>query len=131
MSYLQLNRTELGCLLGRIGHEFSEKDIDVFGQNAFDMGIRAVFITLGKDGVLVLTPDRARILACSHFGNIEDTTGCGDVFCAVTVKELLDGVDPFSAAQAGVDLATRATKAKGVEETFELVRRSIGKIAYP
>lgn len=131
VTYLQVNKTEVGCLLSRVGKELSEKDFDDFGQSAFDMGIRAVFITLGKDGVLVLTPGRARIFVPSHTGNVEDTTGCGDVFCAVTVKELVEGVDLFSAAQAGVELATRATEAKGIEETFELVRQNIRRITYP
>lgn len=127
VTYLQVNQTELGCLLGRVGQELSEKDLDVFGQSVFEMGLRAVFITLGRDGVLVLTSGRARILVPSYAGNVEDTTGCGDVFCAVTIRELVEGVDIFSAAQAGVELATRATAARGIEETFELVRQTIRK----
>jgi hypothetical protein len=47
------------------------------------------------------------------------------VFCAATVKELADGMDLFSAAKAGVELATRATTVKGVGETFDLIRRAI------
>jgi ribokinase len=95
------------------------------------MGLRAVFVTLGSDGVLVLTPVRSHIIVPSGSGKVEDTTGCGDVFCAVTVKDLVEGVDLFSAAQAGVELATLATAAKGIEETFELARQSLRGIEFP
>jgi hypothetical protein len=124
VTYLQANRAELGCLLGRTGLEFPDEEIKRFGQKAFNLGLRAVFITLGRDGVWVLAPGSARIIIPSHADYIEDTTGCGDVFCAATAKNLVDGVDPFSAAEAGVELATRATSVKGIKETFALVRRA-------
>jgi sugar/nucleoside kinase (ribokinase family) len=125
VTYLQVNRAELGCLLGRIGHELSDTEVNYFGQRAFDLGLRAVFVTLGKDGVWVLTPGEDRFIIPNPIDRVDDTTGCGDVFCAVTVKELVDGVGLFAAAESGVELATQATAVKGVEETFELVRRSL------
>jgi sugar/nucleoside kinase (ribokinase family) len=131
VAYLQVNRTELECLLGRIGQDVPEKEINLFGQSAFELGLRAVFITLGRDGIRVLTPERDRIIVPSRVNTVEDTTGCGDVFCAVVVKELVDGMDLYSAAEAGVELATRATAVKGVEETFDLVRRTIRVLEYP
>jgi hypothetical protein len=123
VTYLQANRTELGCLLGRIGQDYSEEDIKRFGQKAFHLGLKAVFITLGKDGVWVLTPEDARFVIPSQIENIEDTTGCGDVFCAVTAKNLLEGEDPLSAAISGVELATQSATVKGVEKTYALIRR--------
>ncbi len=125
VTYLQANRAELACLEGRAGQILSDKQIKRFGQRAFDLGLRAVFVTLGREGVWVLTHNGARMIIPSTSGDVEDTTGCGDVFCAKTVKGLVDGADPFSAAAAGVELATRATGMKGIEETFNLVRRSI------
>ncbi|GAI91530.1 unnamed protein product, partial [marine sediment metagenome] len=71
----------------------------------------------------VLTPGRAHVIVSSHADTVVDTTGCGDVFCAMTVKDLMEGADPFSAAEAGVELATRATAVKGVEETVTLVQK--------
>jgi hypothetical protein len=125
VTYLQLNRAELGCLLGRIGQDLPAKEIELFGQSAFNLGLQAVFLTLGRDGVRVITPEHDRLLVPSRAAKVKDTTGCGDVFCAVTVKELADGMDLFSAAKAGVELATQATTVKGVGETFDLVRRAI------
>lgn len=127
VAYLQVNKAELGCVLGCIGQDLSGKKIELFGQKAFDLGLHAVFITLGKDGVWVLTPECDQVIIPTHTDNVEDTTGCGDVFCAKTVKDLLDGVDLFTAAEAGVELATRAIAAKGVEETFDLVRRTASR----
>ncbi|MGB3861222.1 MAG: PfkB family carbohydrate kinase [Candidatus Aminicenantaceae bacterium] len=131
VTYLQANRAELGCLVGLGGQGLSDVEIKRFGRKAFNLGLRAVFITLGRDGVWVLTPGSARLIVPSHADNVEDTTGCGDVFCAVTVKGLVDGADPFSAAEAGVELATRATAVKGVEETITLVRRAISGCGHP
>jgi len=125
VTYLQANKAELGCLVGRVGRDLLEEEIKQFGQRAFNLGLRAVFITLGRDGVWVLTPGSARIITPSDAISVEDTTGCGDVFCSVTVKNLVEGADPFSAAEVGVELATRATAVKGVEETDTLVRRII------
>jgi sugar/nucleoside kinase (ribokinase family) len=131
VTYIQVNRAELGCLLGRVGEGLSEKEMELFGQSAFNLGVQAVFITMGRDGVWVLTPGHTRIIVPSHAENVEDTTGCGDVFCAMTVKNLVEGADLFSAAKAGVELATRGTAAKGVEEIFELVCWTIRRIDYP
>jgi len=127
VTYLQANRAELACLVGKAGQSLSEEDIKGFGQRAFNLGVRAVFITLGRDGVWILTPESDRIIVPSAKNNIEDTTGCGDVFCAVTVSDLVDGSDPFSAAEAGVEIATRATEVKGVEETITLIHRALGE----
>jgi len=123
VTYLQANKTELACLMGQAGKELAEEGIKRFGQRAFDLGLRGVFVTLGRDGVWVLTPLRAQRIVPSHSGEVVDTTGCGDVFCAVTANELSRGIDPFSAAEAGVEVAAQATAVKGVEETFTLVSR--------
>jgi hypothetical protein len=37
---------------------------------------------------------------------------------------LAEGAELFSAAEAGVELATQAASAKGVEKTYELVRKT-------
>jgi len=89
-----------------------------------------VFITLGKDGVWVLTPEAARFIVPSQIDNIEDTTGCGDVFCAVTAKNLAEGADPLSAAKSGVAIATQAATVKGVENTYTLIRRVMREVGH-
>jgi len=131
VTYLQANKAELSCLLGRVGQEISDEEIQRFGQKAFKLGLHGVFITLGRDGAWVLTPGKTRVISPSQADNVEDTTGCGDVFCAVVVKNLMDGADPLSAAEAGIELATQATAAKGVEENATLVRRALGEHGHP
>lgn len=130
VSYVQMNRVELGCLVDSVEAELSEEEIRRFAQSAFDLGLLAVFITLGRDGVWVLTPGSSRLIVPSNSDRVEDTTGCGDVFCAATVKQLADGADPFVAAETGVEFASRATAVKGVEETFMLVRQAISEPGY-
>jgi hypothetical protein len=128
VTYLQANRAELSCLIGHIGQDISGEEIKRFGEKAFHLGLEAVFITLGKDGVWVLSPEDACFILPSRIDNIEDTTGCGDVFCAVTAMHLAEGQDPLSAAKTGVEFATKATTVKGVEETYALLRRVIREI---
>jgi sugar/nucleoside kinase (ribokinase family) len=126
VTYLQANRAELACLVGRGGQSLSNGEIRNFGQRAFSLGVRIVFITMGRDGVWILTPKGDRIIISSAVNNIADTTGCGDVFCAVTASAMVDGSDPYVAAEAGVNLASRATQVKGVEETVSLIHRALG-----
>lgn len=123
VTYLQANKIELACLMGQKGGTPTERHIEQFGRKAFELGLDAVFITLGKEGVWVLTSRKVRRIAASQAGEAADTTGCGDVFGAVAVKELAEGANPFSAAEKAVEFATQAIAVKGVEETFALVSR--------
>jgi sugar/nucleoside kinase (ribokinase family) len=127
VAYLQANKAELACLAGKGGKNLSDEEIGTFGQKAFSLGVRALFITLGRDGVRILTPGSDRTIVPSSVNHIEDTTGCGDVFCAATVSELVDGSDLFPAAAAGVELASRATQVKGIEATVSLIHRALNE----
>lgn len=120
VSYLQSNKQEVASMLGNPKKVISEDDIADFGKKAFDLGVKAVFITLGKEGGIVLTPEGSKKIASSEANTIVDTTGCGDVFCAATAAKLVEGENPFSAASFGLKLATRAVSLKGVEETYSM-----------
>lgn len=120
VSYLQANRQEVASMLGFTQKIISEDDIADFGNKAFNIGVKAVFITLGKEGGIVLTPEGSKKIASSEANTIVDTTGCGDVFCAATAAKLVGGEDPFSAASFGLELATKAVSLKGIEETYSM-----------
>ena len=124
ITYLQANRQELACLIGRPERWPDMGEIGAFAGKAFDAGVRAVFVTLGKDGVLVLTPDETRIVRAPRAGLVVDTTGCGDVFCARAFQLIVLGISIFEAAEAGVVLASKAVGWAGVRATFEMVRES-------
>jgi hypothetical protein len=124
VAYLQANRQELACLIGRSERWPDEQEIRAFAGEAFEIGVRALFVTLGQDGVLVLTPGKVRTVRAPKADVVVDTTGCGDVFCARALQLLERGASVFEAAEAGVVLASRAVGRAGVRATYEMVRDS-------
>lgn len=120
ISYLQANVKEVASMLGHPQAIPSESELIQFGETVFDLGVKAVFLTLGKEGVLALKPGESLKVAADQAESVVDTTGCGDVFCGGTVVKLASGDDAFAAARFGVELATKAAGVKGVAETFKL-----------
>jgi len=123
VAYVQANRMELSCMTGHPGTVLSQSDFSEFADGAFKEGVEAVFVTLGRDGVLVISPGHMRRLALAGTVNALDTTGCGDVFCAATAANLVRGANLFEAARFGVELAAKAAETKGIDETFALASR--------
>lgn len=99
--------------LGRLEH---------LAEEALGLGLVAVYLTLGKRGVLVVTGETCQVLPAPTIRSVVDTTGCGDVFCAATAVELARGADPLEAARLGVRLAARAARVAGVEKTYTFIR---------
>lgn len=124
VSFIQVNEKELSSMLGDPDKRYSEDDALAFGKEAFNLGIKAVFVTLGKEGVLVMIPEESRRIRAHEVKSAVDTTGCGDVFCGGAVVKLAEGQDPFRAASYGLELATEAVSIKGIEETYILARRA-------
>jgi sugar/nucleoside kinase (ribokinase family) len=123
VSYLQANRQEIACMLGHPERHVTPTDIERISREALDLGLKAVFVTLGKEGGLAVTRDRSERIGLSDSGRPVDTTGCGDVFCAATASRLVHGADPITAASFGIRIASRAAFSVGVRETFDLARR--------
>ena len=123
VSFIQVNEKELFSMLGDPDKRYSEDDALAFGKEAFSLGAKAVFVTMGKDGVLVMTPGESKRIRPPEVKSVVDTTGCGDVFCGAAVVKLAEGQDPFTAASCGLELATEAVSIKGIEETYMLARR--------
>ena len=121
--YFQANSTEVASMLGHPGADLSETDMRHFGKMAKELGIHAVFITLGEKGALVMTENQTRKIAVKDNTTVVDSTGCGDVFCAGTAAKLVEGRDPFDAAQYGLQLASAAVGVAGISATYELARR--------
>jgi len=119
-AYLQANKKEVSAALGNPKKTFGEQELLSFGSAAFNRKVSAVFVTLGKDGVMFLTPGHSRKIRSSSDVKVLDTTGCGDVFCAAAVDSLLNNNDFAAAAKAGVKLAVKAAETAGVEEIYNL-----------
>jgi fructose-1-phosphate kinase PfkB-like protein len=123
VSFIQVNEKELSSMLGDPDKRYSEEDALAFGKEAFNLGVKAVFITMGKEGILVMTPEESKRIRSTEAKSVVDTTGCGDVFCGGAVVRLAEGQDPFTAASFGLELATEAVSIKGIEETYLLALR--------
>jgi len=122
VSFIQVNEKELSSMLGDPDKTYSEDETLAFGKAAFNLGIKAVFVTLGKEGVLVMKPEESKRIRSPEVKSVVDTTGCGDVFCGGAVVKLAEGQDPFTAASYGLELATKAVSIKGIEESYALAR---------
>ncbi len=122
VSFIQVNEKELSSMLGDPDKTYSEDDTLAFGKTAFNLGVKAVFVTMGKEGVLVMTPEESKRIRLPEVKSVIDTTGCGDVFCGGAVVKLAEGQDPFTAASCGLELATKAVSIKGIEESYILAR---------
>ncbi len=122
VSFIQVNEKELSSMLGDPDKAYSEDDTIAFGKAAFNLGVKAAFVTLGKEGVLVMTPEESKRIRSPEVKSVVDTTGCGDVFCGGAVVKLAEGQNPFAAASCGLELATKAVSIKGIEETYTLAR---------
>jgi sugar/nucleoside kinase (ribokinase family) len=120
VTYVQANLMELSCMVGHPGKTLTHEDFSTFSTRAFEQGVKAVFITLGPDGVLVMSHRELKRFSLSNTIDVLDTTGCGDVFCAAAIAKLVRGANLFDAARFGVRLAARAAEIKGVEDTFAL-----------
>lgn len=125
VTFIQANEKEMASILGHPEKKPSEADMLHFGERAFDLGAKAVFITLGKEGVLVMSPKGSKKICTLRVNKVVDTTGCGDVFCAATAAGLSESMDPFEAVAFGLKLATKAVTARGIEETYIRVKNLI------
>ena len=100
----------------------SPDEISEFGGRAFELGIQAVFVTLGAEGALVLLPGGTKRIGSPKAVHVVDTTGCGDIFCAGAAASLASGTDPVGAAVFGSELASEAAGVSGIQATYDLVR---------
>ena len=122
-AYLQANRQEVACMLGHPQRWPEEGEIEAFVKDAFEIGVQAVFVTMGKEGVLVSTAAGSRKIGAPRAKSVVDTTGCGDVFCAGTMHKLVKGASISEAAFFGIHLASQAVSLAGVAQTYELAAR--------
>jgi len=124
-TYLQANLIEVASMLGEPEQTPSRDRLNHFGEQALEIGLQAVFITLGAEGVLALLPGRIKRIVTAEARRVVDTTGCGDIFCAGAAARLASGADPVEAAAFGVELASEAAGVSGIEQTYSLVRNRI------
>ncbi len=122
VDYVQANAAEAACMLGEPGRSLGRAELDLLAGQAFEAGVKALIVTMGREGVWVSTPQKNRLIPTRKAEHVADTTGCGDVLCAGTAARLCGGAGLFAAAAYGAQLATEAVSIEGVEETYRLIR---------
>ena len=88
-------------------------------------GPRAVVVTLGADGALVVEGDRAEHVPAQPV-DVVDTTGAGDTFCGALADALARGAGLVEAARWGVAAAALSVTRSGAQDgmpTAEMVRQ--------
>ena len=122
VDYFQANVKEVACMLGDPERLPGREELLGFGRAAIGLGVQAVFLTMGKDGAMVMTSGGARRIGCREAGRVVDTTGCGDIFCAGAAAMLAAGSSPEEASAFGVELASEAVGVAGVLATYDLIK---------
>lgn len=84
---LFMNKEEASCLVGEEIRTFD----DALNASNFirNKGTQNVFITLGKDGVCVNTPEYCGIMPALKI-QVHDTKGAGDAFASAVIEGFLD-----------------------------------------
>jgi ribokinase len=100
------NRGELEALAGRGG------DPEALARGL--QGARAVVVTLGADGALVVEGDRAERVAAPAVRAV-DTTGAGDAFCGALAQALAEGAALVEAARWAVRAAAVSVTREGAQ----------------
>jgi ribokinase len=77
-------------------------------------GPRAVVVTLGADGALVVADGHVEHVAAPAVA-VVDTTGAGDAFCGGLADALAGGADVVDAARWGVKVATASVAHPGAQ----------------
>ena len=105
------NRTELGVLAG------APTPRDMAGVEALARridGVRALVVTLGADGALVVAGGRVTHVPAPHV-TVVDTTGAGDAFCAALADAVARGHGVVDAARWAVRVASATTTEWGAQ----------------
>jgi len=127
VTYFQANQKEVASMLGKPDCIPSIKEIVKVAKQAFLYGIKNVFVTLGKEGVLVISPKQSFKITPIQVNRVIDTTGCGDVFAAATMAKLIEGEETYQATRFGIELASKSVLLAGPSEIYDFARKYIMK----
>ena len=111
---LKPNRLEAELLSGVVVK--TPEDAEKAAKKLLELGVKRVFLSLGKDGVLA-AEDGACLRLPNLPGNPVNTTGCGDAFMAALVWASLRDLNLKDSAMAG--LAAGAVTAESPETINE------------
>lgn len=108
---LVVNETEARELLGW-GED--ESDWRAAASELREQGPQSVVITLGDEGVLVLSDGGSQLIP-PHAVEVVDTTGAGDAFCGAFAAQIAKGETVARAAQVGAIAGALAVTKMGAQ----------------
>ena len=118
---LKPNRMEAEILSGVM--ILDENSLKKAAEKLLDTGLKRVFITLGREGVLAAEQGRMLHLSCTP-AVVQNTTGAGDAFMAALAaagpEEDIDGAVRFALAAAAI--TTETTESISSRLSMEAVR---------
>ena len=113
VAVLTPNRNEARCLLG-VAREADEQEQ---ARRLLDLGVGAVAITLGADGVCVCDSSRCERIPAAPAAPV-DTVGAGDCFSGVLAVALAEGRSLADAARWAACAAALSTERKGAQPSM-------------
>lgn len=90
----------------------NQRELEALGGDPEALGVGAVVVTLGAEGVLVVRGGRRERIPALEV-DVVDTTGAGDAFCGGLAHALWAGAELFEAAGAAVVVAAEAVAHRG------------------
>jgi pseudouridine kinase len=116
---LKLNTMEAGALLGRTVNRDDEGEVERAAWDLLEVGVRRVFITLGRRGVMALDDREALMLPAPHV-EVANATGAGDAFTAGVAFATIAGMTlletaAFGSAMAAAALASKRTVSQSID----------------
>jgi hypothetical protein len=122
VDFVQANRAEAACMLSGPGDDPGEEALIGLARLILRRGSRAVFFTMGRDGVFILDSRGKERRRPQTLEKAVDTTGCGDIFASATAYRLVHGENPAESSSFGLEIASRAAGTAGVDQAFSLAR---------
>jgi sugar/nucleoside kinase (ribokinase family) len=124
---VQTNLSELSVLSGKeLG---SVKDARDFGTYILSLRPKALLVTLGQKGALIIHKDRKAFKFKRYRGikvqGLKDTTGCGDVFSAGFIVKYLHSQNLIRSLDFANRVAAEKCKISGVERVANLMRNLV------
>jgi sugar/nucleoside kinase (ribokinase family) len=124
---VQVNVPELNVLAKR--NLKLPQEIKEFGKCILNLGPRAVLVTLGEEGALMIFDDKVRRFVRMHLEKglkvrkFKDATGCGDVFSAGFLICYMQTKNPVKSVNFANYVAGEKCKISGVEGMKKLFNK--------
>ena len=122
VTVLTPNRTEAAQLLGRR----STGDLERLTRGLRDLGVEAVALTLGADGVLVCDAEGVEHVPAAP-AKVVDTVGAGDCFSGVLAVGMAEGMSLRAAARFAVCAAALSCEKNGAQPSMPARREIVRK----